>query len=109
MEMKLTQKILSACVAAVCLFGSTGSSIKAAQPDSLTPIVAVLNQSQDAGFQLDVLRGLSQAMQGRAKVAMPEGWSGVETKLGKSNNAEVRSLVRSLSLPSRKTFPVLRL
>lgn len=98
MEMKLSQKIFSACLATVCLFGSTGAAVKAAQPDSLTPIVAVLNQNQDVGFQLDVLRGLSQAMQGRAKVAMPEGWSGVETKLGKSNNAEVRSLVRSLSL-----------
>jgi putative heme-binding domain-containing protein len=96
--MKLTQKFLSGFVAASCMLGSVGSSLSAAQPESLAPIVTVLNQSGEVDFQLDVLRGLSQAMQGRAKVDMPAGWVAVENKLGKSGNAEVRSLVRSLSL-----------
>lgn len=96
--MKLTQNFVSSLVAAICILGSVGTSVMAAQPDSLAPIVKVLNQSQEVDFQLDVLRGLSQAMQGRAKVTMPEGWGVVENKLGKSDNAEVRSLVRSLSL-----------
>ncbi len=66
--------------------------------DALEPLVTLLSQSQDTSFQLDVLRGLSQALQGRSEVDMPEGWGSLESKLGESSNGEVRVLMRSLSL-----------
>ncbi len=47
---------------------------------------------------LDILHGLSAALQGQRKVAMPQGWEAAESKLSESSNAEVRSIVQSLSL-----------
>jgi putative heme-binding domain-containing protein len=72
--------------------------VAADRPNSLGPLVALLNQSQDVTFQLDVLKGISQAMQGRSKAEMPKGWGAVESKLGKSSHGEIRTLTRSLSL-----------
>ena len=66
--------------------------------NSLEPLVELLGQSRDTSFQLDVLRGISQALQGRSEASMPKGWAAVESRLGKSANGEVRTLVRSLSL-----------
>ena len=66
--------------------------------NALEPLVTLLSQSQDTSFQLDVLRGISQALKGRSEADMPEGWGSLESKLGKSSNGEVRVLVRSLSL-----------
>ncbi len=47
---------------------------------------------------LDILNGLTTALKGQRNVPMPRGWDEVEKKLGESSNAEVRSLVQSLSL-----------
>ena len=66
--------------------------------NALEPLVTLLSQSQDTTFQLDVLRGIRQALQGRSEADMPEGWGSLESKLGKSPNGEVRVLMRSLSL-----------
>lgn len=64
----------------------------------LSPLVEVLGETDDPQFQMDILKGLQQGLQGRRQVAMPEGWSDVEEKLTKSPNPEVRELARSLSL-----------
>ncbi|HCP38770.1 MAG TPA: hypothetical protein DIT98_13200 [Verrucomicrobiales bacterium] len=58
-----------------------------------------------------MLRGISQALQGRSEADMPEGWGCLESKLGKSSNGEVRVLVRSLSLKfgSEAALDILRI
>jgi len=47
---------------------------------------------------LDILSGLSFALKGQRQAAMPTGWAEVEAQLSASPNAEIRSLVQSLSL-----------
>ena len=74
----------------------TGTSLRAA--DSLPQLAQLLAQSDDAQFQLDLLRGLTAALQGRRSAPMPAGWDAVETKLAISPNSEVRTLTQSLSL-----------
>jgi putative heme-binding domain-containing protein len=64
----------------------------------LTPLVRVLTESDDAAVQLDVLRGMHEALQGRRHVAAPRGWSAVYGKLANSKNAEIRSKVLQLSV-----------
>jgi putative heme-binding domain-containing protein len=64
----------------------------------LNALVQVLNQTDDAQFQRDILKGMSQGLQGRRSVPMPAGWEQVETQLGASPNAEIRALVQALSL-----------
>ncbi len=66
--------------------------------DPLVQIVELLSNNADTQFQLDILRGLTEALKGRRTVAMPLGWSAVELKLGSSTHSEVRTRVQSLSL-----------
>jgi len=65
---------------------------------SLTPLVRILADSNDAAVQLDVLRGMHEALQGRRHVVAPEGWPAVYRKLADSKNAEIREKVLQLSV-----------
>ena len=67
-------------------------------PAALAAITQTLLRAPDDPHRLDILNGLSIALQGQRKVTAPQGWAEVETKLGGSPNPEVRSLVQSLSL-----------
>jgi putative heme-binding domain-containing protein len=67
-------------------------------PKPLTPLVRILAESDDANLQLDVLRGMHEALQGRRNVTAPEGWSAVYRKLGDSKNAEIREKALQLSV-----------
>ncbi|HEY7426979.1 MAG TPA: leucine-rich repeat domain-containing protein [Gemmataceae bacterium] len=64
----------------------------------LVSLVEVLADSNDESMQLDVLRGMREALQGRRQVTAPEGWSTVYRKLAGSKNAEVREKVLQLSV-----------
>lgn len=72
-------------------------SVNAAE-SALPRLVQVVNSSNDPQFQLDVLRGMSVAMEGRTTVPMPVGWEAVEAKLSGSSDPEIRSLTQSLGL-----------
>jgi putative heme-binding domain-containing protein len=65
--------------------------------DNLAALVAILKETDDAAFQLDVLRGIRDGLKGRPSVKMPAGWTDVADRLAKSPNAEVRALGQSLS------------
>ncbi len=65
---------------------------------ALAPLVRILADSDDIAVQLDVLRGMHEALQGRRNVTAPEGWSEVYRKLASSKNAEVREKVLQLSV-----------
>ncbi|HWG43965.1 MAG TPA: c-type cytochrome [Gemmataceae bacterium] len=78
------------------------SAEAAAPPKTISrPLVSlarILADSNDAAVQLDVLRGMHEALQGRRNVAAPEGWSAVYRKLAESKNAEIREKVLQLSV-----------
>ncbi len=78
--------------------GVSGVSVAKNQLSPIAQIASVLGKSSDVQFQLDVLRGLSDALKGQRSAPMPKGWLGVEQNLAASTNAEVRSRVQSLSL-----------
>jgi len=60
--------------------------------------VELLGQTDDTQFQLDLLKGMSEGLKGRRNVKMPEGWETLAAQLARSENAQVRELVQSLSL-----------
>ncbi|HRI15523.1 MAG TPA: hypothetical protein PLX89_21200 [Verrucomicrobiota bacterium] len=66
--------------------------------DVLPQLAQLLVTSDDPQVQLDVLRGINAALQGRRSVPMPAGWPAVETKLATNSNTEVRALAQTLSL-----------
>src|SRR5688500_13868625 len=65
--------------------------------ETLSALVGLLKESDDPQFHLDILRGMSDALKGRTNVKMPDGWTEVSARLGKSSNDEVRALVQGLS------------
>lgn len=87
------------CAAGLVLAGGGWmENATAAAPEAMARLVRVLAETDDAQVQLDVLRGLSAGYRGQQRLPMPAGWEQVELKLGGSANADVRSLVQTLSL-----------
>ncbi len=72
--------------------------LHAATPDLLPQVVQILVTTDDPQFQLDILRGIAEALKGQRSVPMPKGWNAVETKLSGSSNPQIRALSQSLSL-----------
>ena len=78
-------------------FGILIVAAQAADP-AVDSLVGVLSEAEDAQLQLDILRGMSDALKGKRGVAMPAGWERVEQRLGASNDQQVRLLTQSLGL-----------
>ncbi|MBI4659610.1 MAG: DUF1080 domain-containing protein [Verrucomicrobia bacterium] len=66
--------------------------------DTLATLVEVLSQTDDAQFQLDILKGLVDGLKGRRNVPMPKGWERIEARLIESPNSEVRSQTQILAV-----------
>jgi len=73
-------------------------TLRAQDAEALGALVGVLKESDDPGFQLDILKGISEALKGQRNLKPPKGWDAVAVRLERSPNEEVRQLVRSLSL-----------
>ena len=71
---------------------------RAQDAGSLEPLIEVLGVSEEAQFQLDILKGIAAALKGQRDVPEPKGWADLAKRLAKSPNAEVRELTLSLSL-----------
>jgi putative heme-binding domain-containing protein len=65
---------------------------------ALAPLVRILTETNDPAVQLDVLRGMCEALQGRRNATAPEGWPAVHRKLVASSNAEIRAKTLQLSV-----------
>jgi len=81
----------------ILLLGCSARCFADDSGDTLGPLVQLLAESDDAQFQLDILKGMSEALKGRAGMAMPQNWPAAAEKLSKSPNAEVRAMGQSLS------------
>lgn len=65
--------------------------------DRLAPLVRLLATSEDSAVQLDVLRGMHEALAGR-RPATPTGWPEAYRKLVKSPSSEVRDKAMQLAV-----------
>ena len=81
----------------ILLLGCSARCLADDSSDTLGPLVQLLAESDDAQFQLDILKGMSEALKGRAGIAMPQNWPAAAEKLGRSSSAEVRAMAQSLS------------
>ena len=74
----------------------------AAAPDpaaeGVALLVSVLAENDDPQLQLDVLRGINGAMEGRRRVGAPAEWARVRDKLLGSRDAKVRAQAQSLAV-----------
>ena len=67
-------------------------------PPALKFLMDALNQTDDAGTQANLLRGINKALEGRRGLAAPAGWDALEAKLGLSASADVREQVQALGV-----------
>lgn len=65
---------------------------------SLEPLVKVLQRVADPAIELDVLRGMREALQDRRSVPMPAGWGAVYRRLDESPDPQVRQEATLLAL-----------
>src|SRR2546423_155053 len=61
-------------------------------------LVRALAKNDDPQLQLDVLKGMNAAMEGRRRVAAPPEWPVVRDKLLRSRHPQVRSQAQSLAV-----------
>ncbi|HEY7329957.1 MAG TPA: c-type cytochrome [Gemmataceae bacterium] len=95
-ESILFQWIVAA--ASLLMIGVVPLSAADPQKRTLAPLVRILAQSNDAAVQLDILRGMHEALQGRRSAPAPEGWSQVYRKLAESEQMEIREKALQLSV-----------
>ncbi len=67
-------------------------------PEAFAAITKSLLRLSNDQQRLDALNGLSAALKGQRRVAMPADWPAVETALASSANPEIRAQMQSLSL-----------
>ncbi len=79
------------------LFTAAAPQQAHADESGLDSLVELLMTIDDAGFQLDLLKGMHSALDGRRNVPAPKGWSKLYQKLSKSN-AEVQAKATELAL-----------
>jgi putative membrane-bound dehydrogenase-like protein len=66
--------------------------------DNLAAIVAAITTAGEPAVQLSALSGMSEAFRGLKSQAPPPGWHELSARLAKSDHAQIRDLVRTLSL-----------
>ena len=64
----------------------------------LSEVTKFLARSEDPQVQLDILRGMNDALAGSGRQKPPAGWADVAAQLGTSNVAEVRGYALRLSV-----------
>src|SRR5207253_10374744 len=60
-------------------------------------LLQALAQNDDPQLQLDVLKGMNAAMEGRRRVAAPPDWPVVRDKLLRSRQPQVRAQAQALA------------
>jgi putative heme-binding domain-containing protein len=91
----LKRSLIGIAAIAILVPISFAAETKADGPALLMRVVA---GSGNAELQLDVLRGMCAALEGRRNVPTPQGWADVYAKLAHGNNAELRTLARQLAV-----------
>ncbi len=67
--------------------------------DGIAALVQLLNEIDDADFQLDLLKGIQEGLRGRRQIEMPSDWPDLyASKLARSTNSDVRQLARALAV-----------
>jgi putative heme-binding domain-containing protein len=82
---------MTALALALCCLGPQDGD------DGLSALAAVLKEIDDADAQLDILKGMREALKGRRNVKMPAGWADTAKKLAAGPRADVRFETLALS------------
>ena len=96
MRTLLIAAIVVTCIAAPLRAGPEAAG--EADGDGVAVLVEMLAGNDDAQFQLDILKGVNAAMEGRRRVAAPKAWAAARDNLLRSPNRDVRAQAQSLAV-----------
>ena len=96
----MSRVLFYAAVLCTSLYGITPAAADGTEAgnDGVAVLVDVLAGSDDPQVQLDILKGINAAMEGRRKVAAPPAWAAVRGKLLSSTSRDVRAQAQSLAV-----------
>src|SRR3954470_2832073 len=66
--------------------------------EGIALLIDVLKTNDDPSFQLDILKGINAALEGRRRIQPPAAWTDVRGKLVDSKNPDVRAQARALAV-----------
>ena len=98
MSKHLFRMFICACIFSMAVVAPILTHAAEDADESLTALTELLASTEDAQFQLDVLKGMNDGLKGRRGAKMPAGWEALADKLSRSPNAQVRQLAQSLSV-----------
>jgi putative membrane-bound dehydrogenase-like protein len=67
-------------------------------PEAIAVLVDAVGRAEGAAAKRSLLEGMNEALKGRRRVTMPEGWPDVARALARSDDAKVRSHAMALAL-----------
>jgi putative heme-binding domain-containing protein len=96
MRTLLVTALVVTCVAASLRAGPEAAG--EADGEGVAVLVEMLAGNSDAQFQLDILKGVNAALEGRRRVAAPKAWPAVRDRLLASPSRDVRAQAQSLAV-----------
>ncbi len=92
------RNILGRCLGLSLLLIVSLGFAQAPSPDLLAPLINILRTTDNAQFQHDLLKGITDALTTTTQRPPPEGWREIESDLLKSPAQPVRELALGLAL-----------
>ena len=80
------------------LFAESTRAADAPADEGIALLIDALKSSDDPSFQLDILKGINAALEGRRRIQAPPAWADVRAKLVDSRNPDVRAQARALAV-----------
>lgn len=96
MRTLLATAVVMTCIAA--LLRAEPQSAAQADGEGVAVLVEMLAGNTDPQFQLDILKGINAALEGRRRVAAPEAWRSVRDRLLGSPSRDVRAQAQLLAV-----------
>src|SRR4051794_6290618 len=90
--------ILSSVVALPAALHAAAPKESEPAGEGVALLVRALAEDHEPQFQLDVLKGMNAAMEGRRRVAAPPGWDKGRDRLLRSADPRVRAQAQSLAV-----------
>src|SRR4051794_9440028 len=107
----MKQRLLSLSLVLLCTVHTVPLRAADAPADEgIALLIDVLKTNDDPSFQLDILKGMNAALEGRRHLQAPAAWADVRERLVDSKNAEVRAQARALAVVfgDEATFSAMR-
>jgi len=94
----MRHRTLAIVTALAAMLIVTGRAKAEEEVGATSLLVEMLQKPAETDFQIDILKGLREALRGKHNLKEPPGWAEAASVLSKSSSSEVHALVEELAL-----------